>query len=515
METMVDPFGKLMDDIVKKEMKGLGIISHHMRLFLMSLAADQWVHARYIASQKGSASGDSSSEIAMNIDSAKQILIAISPRRMFSKVVESNKSQVETYSKSKKEKYKKFAQDMVTACVACIENMALMTCDYTKKFGNSADTKTVLNLSVQALQGKLGSDSDAPVLPVCQGAIERIQAAFQSGNRTVKESIPLSPLVPTDFKRRQVISSARITQGRDAFHEGYLMQLSRQIISSRADRCIMSFPSVNSFPSAVRKQNWLRLSLPPLPRSRNPQMSVVRIPRFAWGSNVSVCTTASDPLAVSMAYSVRRNMRYDGADEFRLMVAMRVHNLAAVEVPNGLRLELGITEECVSTSADAQDSVSFEIVKSLSEDSVFGAAGGESMFGSAVVIYSNELKGGDHITWEVTLNPLPMTGAITLKPAIMYRGIDKEPPHAAWVTADSKREDEDTSVTSGFSQKSGGSKAESDGGDDAYKPGKEQKDNIIIPGEPMYLSPMVGLQPCPLVFFRDGCGDVDSFRFLW
>jgi hypothetical protein len=25
---------------------------------------------------------------------------------------------------------------------------------------------------------------------------------------------------------------------------------------------------------------------------------------------------------------------------------------------------------------------------------------------------------------------------------------------------------------------------------------------------------LVGLQPCPLVFFRDGFGDVDSFRFL-
>ncbi len=31
----------------------------------------------------------------------------------------------------------------------------------------------------------------------------------------------------------------------------------------------------------------------------------------------------------------------------------------------------------------------------------------------------------------------------------------------------------------------------------------------------MLLSPLIGLQPCPLVFFQDGQGDVDSFRFLW
>jgi hypothetical protein len=92
--------------------------------------------------------------------------------------------------------------------------------------------------------------------------------------------------------------------------------------------------------------------------------------------------------------------------------------------------------------------------------------------------------------------------------------MDKEAPHATWVTAESRKEDEDTSVTSGVSQKSfGSSKAESDDGDD--KPGKDVKQNIMVPGKPMRLSPMLGLQPCPFVFFRDGCGDVDSFRFLW
>jgi hypothetical protein len=504
--SMTEPIEKLMDDIVKREMKGAGVVSHHMRIFLMSLAADQWIQARHVPSGKVVVS--SSSEIGMSVDCAKQLLVTISPRRMFGKVVESNKSQIENYSKSKKEKYKKFAQDTVSVCVACIESMALMACHYTKRFGSSSDTKAVLNYAVKSLQGKSGNDSDAPILPVCQAAIERIQSAFQKGDRMATYSILLSPLVPDDFKRRRIVSSSRINQGRDAFNEGYLMELSRQIISSRADRCIYSFPSVHSLSSTVRKQNWLRLSLPPLPQSRNPQVSVAEIPRFVWGSNVTICTAGSDPVAVTLAYSMRRSMRYDGEDEFRLMITMRVHNLTAVEIPNGLRLELGITEENIDTSADAQDVVSLEISKSVTEG--FEILIRENTFGSSVVTYKKGLKSGDHLTWELMMNPLPMTGSISLNPTIVFRALEKEAPHASWVTSDtSKNEGEETSVTSG------NSKPGSEGAGEKDKPDQDQKQNIVITGEPMKLSPMIGLQPCPFVFFRDSLGDVDSFRFLW
>ena len=504
--SMTKPIEILMDDIVKREMKGAGVVSHHMRIFLMSLAADQWIQARHVPAGKVVVS--SSSEIGMSVDCAKQLLVTISPRRMFGKVVESNKSQIENYSKSKKEKYKKFAQDTVSVCVACIESIALMACHYTKRFGSSNDTKAVLNYAVKSLQGKSGNDSDAPILPVCQAAIERIQSAFQKGDRIATDSILLSPLVPDDFKRRRIVSSSRINQGRDAFNEGYVMQLSRQIISSRADRCLYSFPSVHTLSSTVRKQNWLRLSLPPLPQSQNPQISVAEIPRFVWGSNVKICTAGSDPVAVTLAYSMCRSMRYDGEDEFRLMVTMRVHNLTAVEIPNGLRLELGITEENIGTSADAQDVVSLEISRSLTEG--FEILIRENTFGSSVVTYKKELKSGDHLTWAMMMNPLPMKGTISLTPTIIFRALEKEAPHASWVTSDTtKNEGEETSVTSG------NSKTGSEGAGEKEKPGNDQKQDIVITGEPMKLPPMIGLQPCPFVFFRDSLGDVDSFRFLW
>ncbi|MGK3742257.1 MAG: hypothetical protein ACI90V_009112, partial [Bacillariaceae sp.] len=128
----------------------------------------------------------------------------------------------------------------------------------------------------------------------------------------------------------------------------------------------------------------------------------------------------------------------------------------------------------------------------------------------SVVTYKKGLKSGDHLTWELMMNPLPMTGSISLNPTIVFRALEKEAPHASWVTSDtSKNEGEETSVTSG------NSKPGSEGAGEKDKPDQDQKQNIVITGEPMKLSPMIGLQPCPFVFFRDSLGDVDSFRFLW
>ena len=496
MESVVEPIGNLMDDIVKKEMKGGGVVSHHMRLFLMSLAVDQWIQARHVSA---------SSESGMNVDSAKQLLVTISPRRMFGKVVESNRSQIENFSGTKKEKYKKYAQDTVNVCVACIENMALVACHYASKFGTSTDTKAILNYSIKTLQGKSVIDSDAPILPVCQAAIERIQSAFQNGDRLPTDYILQSPLVPNDFKRRSIFVHPRKVQERDAFNEGYMTQLSRQIISTRAERCILSFPSLFNLPSNVRKQNWLRLSPPPLP---NSHASVTNIPQFNWGSNVAVCTAGSDPAAVTLAYYMRRNMRYDGEDDFRLVITMRVDNLTAVDIPNGLRLELGITEENVATSLDAQDVVSMEISNSLIEG--YENSLRENAFGYSSVTYKRALKCGDHITWDIMINPLSMTGSMSLNPSIVFRALEKEAPFASWVTADTPKKDgEETSTTSS------NSKAGSVGVDDKENTGKEQTQNISITCEPMKLSPMIGLQPCPFVFFRNSLGDIESFRFLW
>mmetsp|Transcript_13061 Transcript_13061/g.31877 ORF Transcript_13061/g.31877 Transcript_13061/m.31877 type:complete len:1307 (+) Transcript_13061:88-4008(+) len=507
VESAVDPLKNLVDDIVKTEVKGQGIVSHHMRLFLLSLAADRWVQqAEYASSQKSTGA----SELALNSDSAKYICVAISPRRLFNKLLEANKSVMESYSKNKKDRYKRFAQETVTASVACVENMALIACFVTSRFGGSSETKEVLNLSVQSLKGRSANDSDSPILPLCQTAIERIEATYKAGGRNSSSSPSTSPLVPNEFKRRQIISSSRINQGDEAFEEGYLVQLSRQMIEARVDRCILTYPLIASFPAAVRKQNWLRLSTPPLPPSRDPQISTSLIPKFTWGDNVTLCSAGSDPAAITLAHSIRRVMRYDGEEEFRLSISVRVHNVVAAEIPEGLRLEVGIVEENVATSSDSMDPTSVEIQRALqgSDDEAY-----VNNLSSAAVIYRSELNSGDYVTWELTMNPLNFTGTIVLQPSITYRAMEVEPPLASWVTSTSKqKEDEETSVVSGQSQKSGTSLG---GGDKGGKVVTDQKENIVIPCQHVRLSPMIGLQPDPFVFFRDPCGDLSCFRYLW
>lgn len=509
---ILDKVGKALDQCIKKELKGEGITNHHLRIFLLALTADQWVQARYIATKKefeGKVSGPAN----VNASSATDLLQALSPRRMFAKVVEDQKNHIEAYPKKKKDLYKKYAQDTVTICVACIENIALTASDWRKRFGNSADVKSIFNAAIASLQG-LGPngevDPHTPVLPVCQGAIERVQAAFGSNDQPSIDHLSLSPLLlnAPDLRRRPAVTASRSTQGKDSYNEGYLMQLSRLIVAARIDRCVLGLPAVSSLRGAVRKQNWLRLALPPLPLGRNPQVPISALPKFSWGSGVSAPLGGSDAAAMTLAYSVRRNMRYDGENEFRLMVTMRVHNITAVEVAEGMRLSLGLLQEAAATSLDGQDPVSIGIMNSLNEDGEEFM--NESTLSSATSLYKLELNSGDHLTWEVMMDPLPMTGAIRLQPAVEYRAMEDEAAHSTWIGVEAKDGDEDdSSAVSGMSQKSLSNQNESENKEN------EQKLNITIPGEEMKLSPMVGLQPCPLVFFRDGCGDVDTFRFLW
>eukprot|EP00980_Cylindrotheca_fusiformis_P007799 scaffold1669_cov129-Cylindrotheca_fusiformis.AAC.10 len=492
-----DALASLTAEIVRRELQGHGIICHHMRLFLLSLASDHWIESRSHSMQSGQ------QEISDKM--AKELLLALSPRRIFGKLVESNKSQIDNYSKKKKESYKKYAQETITVCVACIENIALLVCDWKKQFGKSPETTSILSNTIASLQGRGDAESDAPVLPVCKAAIDRVQASIQS-SKGPRDAESFSPLIPTGpLKRRPVVTASRSQQSRDAYNVGYLMQLSRQMIACRIDSCLLSFPSAYTFHGVARKKNWLRLALPPLPPSRGSKVSTKNMPRFGWGSNVSSMLGGSDAAAMTLAYSMRRGLRYDGEHEFRLMVSMRVHNMTAVEVPEGIRLELGILCENASTSRDSDDSASQDVFRALADstDEIFC----ESSLTSAVALYKPELRSGDHITWEVTLGILPMNGAITLNPAIVYRSMEREPLHATWVGGDSKKSTGDGESSSGGKRSVGKGAAVTS--DDA------PKQHITIPGEPMLLSPMAGLQPCPFVFFRDGSGDVDTFRFLW
>jgi hypothetical protein len=104
-----------------------------------------------------------------------------------------------------------------------------------------------------------------------------------------------------------------------------------------------------------------------------------------------------------------------------------------------------------------------------------------------------------------------------LLPSVVYRNVPAEPltAGAKWVGDKSSSVTGDAS-TAGGESKSGEDDFQVTAKSNSSKKGEESEmENVCLPGEPLYLSPMTGLQPCPLVFFRDAWGDVNSFRFFW
>jgi len=502
-QDIIELIGKAMDAGIQLELSEEGIVDHHLRIYLLALSTDHWVQARYVAIKKRFEG--QVSEANLNPKSALELLQALSPQRSFAKIVENHRSQIDAFSKRDKEQYKKFAHATLAVCVACVENVAIAVNDWRKRYGTTTETKNIYNAAMLSLNG---GDPDNHVLPVCKGAIERIKTAFSSGDPGKNQYMSLSPLVTDadDVGRRPFVTSSRSLNGQEMYFEGYLVMLNRLTISSRIDRGMFSLPVISSLQGTARRQNWLRLALPPLPSKRNPAVSISSHPQLSWDSGPAPFG-GSDPVAMAMAYSVRRNMRYDGENEFRLMITMRVHNLTAVEIQEGLRLNLTLVQESAATSLDAQDPQSLDITSALSRDGTNFVSG--SHYCSAMSLYKTELKSGHHVTWEVIAGMLPMTGAIRLQPSIDFLAIDEE-PSATWIGMEGK-DDQDTVSTGGDVERSQKGFQPEDGDADTV----QQKMNITIEGQEMKLSPMIGLQPCPFVFFRDGCGDIDAFRFLW
>lgn len=130
-------------------------------------------------------------------------------------------------------------------------------------------------------------------------------------------------------------------------------------------------------------------------------------------------------------------------------------------------------------------------------------------------MYRQEIKSGDYITWEVSLDHLSSGNAVLL-PSVVYRNVKVEPEDAGakWV-GDKSNTSGDASTATGGESKSGEDDFQVTTSEKSALSEDSKKEQVSLPGEPLFLTPLVGLQPCPLVFFRDDWGDVCSFRFYW
>jgi hypothetical protein len=518
-----DKSSRLMEEFVAREIKQ-GLASHHVRMFLLTMAADHWIQGRSSAVRQMIASGSVNNSVAMlNVNTGRDIVMALSPKRIIAKIYEGHTAPVDENGKKKRDPIKNVAKEAVRACVAAIENIALVSVDWRRRFGQSHESKHLLSIAVGILQGKVDEtpldDSMKSIMtPFCPEAVQRIQALHEGDGRPAANgSFPLSKLIlePVKPKIKPLISTSKpVILGKEKMVSANLMQLCRQIISARTDQALLSSPPADSTLFPARPTNWLRLSSPPLHESQDARLNGnVCEPMSAWGSSVVVSSASSDATALIAAYTPRRYFRYDGEDEYRLAVLIRVYNTTALEYTEGIRLEMGV----YTSSTDSDDPLSQTIADSLG-GGTNGNASQEPLISCAVVC-RQEVKAGDHLTWEISLDPtVPIWRGVVI-PSVVYRNVPVEADSVGSIWAgdgtpigvDACAESEEANKTGEDDFQVTTSKTSKAGADAEVS----STETITVPGEPLFLSPLIGLQPCPLVFFRDGWGDMNTFRFFW
>lgn len=162
-----------------------------------------------------------------------------------------------------------------------------------------------------------------------------------------------------------------------------------------------------------------------------------------------------------------------------LIVTLRLYNITPVPIRNGVRLDLKFTQEhCFDDGSTCSSSS----------------------------VHKNEIKGGDYVTWEIVLGNRRV-GSILLQAAVTFRDMEQESSTHKWVSGGER---DDTHALTG---------------EGAYIMDDEDEAivDFTINCEPVTISPIASLQPCPLTFFGGiqrcvpdvGLGDTAAFRFLW
>jgi len=518
-----------------------GVASRHVRISLLALLTDHWVQSSHLTTVAGGFQ-DADEAAAMHINelSAREILANLS-EEISSLSRELNEDQ----EKGQEVRNTKANEQYLRVCVACVENMALTACDWTRRFGASnedldEDARYIISVSLAALDGKNLRDVDAPkeskgdksktaMSPLCAEAAKRIQDVAGAGETLQADAFGIGGEAPAQYsylvaaarldiksgmKYTSYLSALPATLSVDASHHGHLTQYCQQVIGSRFDLAIWSSPLASSddveestaqtrltteslddgldpvAPSAVRTRNPLRLAAPPPSTSRLPRILWRRGARMCWNGSSSMISAGSDPVAVMLAYVARRIPRYDCEPEYCIDVTMKVHNITAVEIAKGVRLGLSVTHN--------------HSIPEASEDLIVPDESSELY--STSTVYKHEVKAGDHLMWEVCLPQNLPAGILTLHPTVTFREADADQSTLKWVGKNAAGTEGSADDTENSTERAELERALDDE-DDVL--------DVTLSFESTPLSPMATFQPCPLVFFRHAYGDEKVFRFLW
>lgn len=522
-----------------------GIPSRHMRIFLLALLTDHWVHSSNLATMGESAA------ISMNELNAREILATLSEQ------ISSLSREIYGEKEGQEPRHTEVNEEYLRVCVACVENVALTACDWARRFANdrtltdtfrmhiNEDARYILSVALAALDGKNLRDGDVleevkdessrkiPMLPLCAEATMRINDAVGAGDRLQIDAFGIGREAPAlystlvsaarlvvkdglDYTPYASTSNSTMLSG-DAFHHAYLAQYCQQVVACRFDlamwwssRLVETVDGTEGaiknrngsdgihdeqdrdVPNVLHAKNALRLSVPPLPSSKLPKITWGPGGRMCWKRSSSMVTAGSDPVAVMVTYVARRFPRYDCEPEYHLEVSMRVQNITAVEIAKGLKLGLSVTDRRLGRASD--------------DSGASGYPNESHPLFSTSAIYRQEVKAGDHLMWEVCLPHISAAGMIALHPSVTFREIETDESAMKWVRSSNKVNEGTEGDNEDSSEKVLGRTNFDD---------EEEIDDITLSCETVLLSSMAFLQPCPLVFFRHAYGDEYVFRFLW
>ena len=170
----------------------------------------------------------------------------------------------------------------------------------------------------------------------------------------------------------------------------------------------------SGFSRRLRPCEPLRLSIPPPSTTAEGQKSN---PGPRWiRSSADICGS-SDPVSIRTYFTDRLCPRYDGEVERRLVIVIKMHNVTAVPISGGVRMDL-----TVEANSDFIE---------LNDDHHDASAGAVAPLSPAhaplttTAFHRQEIKAGDHLTWTIETHGWIMGGGI-LQASVSFRDLDPE-----------------------------------------------------------------------------------------
>lgn len=370
-------------------------------------------------------------------------------------------------------------------CIACVETVACVS--EVISYGNSLNANTeianeddekVAGASISFLSGVFAAAKEiAESTPqnswLCQ------QVAVDSSNTASRISVYIrdisnvyhddiiTALQSSNLGRRSTSSKlSSIATSSLLFHRARLALENRTNLAMKEYSCTKT-SSLSS--KTIRPSNPLRMNRT-FSNSSIQVHQLVRglpllIPERGDDGLRAVCLTGcSDPVSLIMSPSMRQVRKSDSSENMILVITMRLYNITAVPIENGVRLDVAFDDHdnnSVSTSS----------------------------------VYKNEIEAGDYITWEIVLEDWKI-GDISLSASITFLALEKESISRKWLYG-------------------GEQAADLSGEGPLIVDDDEGTMDVAILCEPTSISSLFTLQPCPLVFFCGHIGDQNAFNFLW